>query len=179
MDQGWKSPTIHLLSPRTSGNFFALHTVSHPYAYRAVVERAVALGHRGLARIGADEWAAIHYDGMAMPTYVTGVPVLFVLWPGRDGAESSARFEALVEGVQETEARIFIEQAIEGGRLPADVARRAAGVLAERLQETGFLAGTLCVHELERYHCGWQERSRRLYRAAAEVATALGAASRK
>jgi hypothetical protein len=43
-------------------------------------------------------------------------------------------------------------------------------VLADHLQETSFFQNKLCIYELESYHYRWQERSRRLYRAAAEVA---------
>jgi len=179
MDRGWKSPMIHLLNPRTGGNFFALHTTSYPFAYRAVVDQAVTRGHNGLSRIGADEWAAIHYSDMAVPKWLTGMPVLFLLWPGREGAESSIRFETLLEGTQEVEARIFLEQALDGGKLPAGLAKQVTQILAEHLQATSFLQGTLCIHELEKYHAGWQERSRRLYRAAAETASALGSPPQK
>jgi hypothetical protein len=172
-DRGWKSPVIHLLSPRTGGNVMAIHTVSEPFAYRVLPDRALASGHSGIGRLGADEWAAIHYAGMAPTTWLTGMPVLFLLWPGKQGAESSARFEALVEGVQEAEARVFLEQALDDKRLPADLAKRIADVLSANQQETGFRGGTLCVHELERYHVGWQERSARLYRLASDVAAAV------
>ncbi|MBM4034077.1 MAG: hypothetical protein FJ291_20175 [Planctomycetes bacterium] len=173
-DRGWKSPLIHLLSPRTGGNFMAIHTVSHPFAFRALVDLALATGHNGVSRLGADEWAAVHYDGMGLTSWLTGMPVLFMLWPGRDGAEPSVRFEMLLEGTQEAEARILVEQAIDGGRLPEELAKRLTALLAQRVQDTSFLQGTLCVHELERYHSGWQDRSRALYRAAAQVAASVG-----
>ena len=173
-DQGWKSQLLHLLSPRTGGNIFALHTVSHPYAYRLLPEQAVAHGHNGISRLGADEWAAIHYDGQERPKWLTGMPVLFMLWPGSQGAESSIRFEALIEGLQETEARIFLDQALDSGRLPQELRGRVNRILAARLDETSFFPATLCVHALERYHYGWQERSRELYQAAAEAARSIG-----
>jgi hypothetical protein len=175
LDRGWRSDLAHLLSPRTGGNVLAMHTTSYPFAYRVLPSRALATGHSGIGRIGADEWAAIHYDGMGPTAWLTGMPVLFVLWPGKQGAESSARFEALIEGIQEAETRIFLEQAIDGKRLPPEMTRRATEVLAAQQQETSFLGGTLWVHELERYHWGWQERSARLYRIAGEVAAALAA----
>ncbi len=172
LDQGWRSPLPHLLSPRTGGNVLAMHTTSHPFAYRTLPDHALTSGHSGIGRLGADEWAAIHYDGMGPTRWLTGMPVLFVLWPGTDAADSSVRFEAMVEGIQEAEARIFLEQALEARRLPAGLAERASEVLRAHQRETSFLGGTLCVHELERYHCGWQERSARLYRAAGAVAAA-------
>ena len=108
MDQGWKSPALHVLNPRVGGTVFALHTTSHPFAYRVLPDRSIAFGRVGFTRLGADEWAAIHYEGMTLPKWLTGMPVLFTLWPGKDGAESSARFECMLEGIQEAEARIFI-----------------------------------------------------------------------
>ena len=173
MNLGWKSPTTHLAIPRVDSSVLSLHTASHPFAYRVLVDRALALGRSGICRIGADEWACAHYSGMTIPTWIVGMPVLFTLWPGRDGAESSARFEALIEGVQEAEARIFIEQAIDRGRVPRELARRLTQLLREHFLETGFFQGKLCIFELETYHYRWQERSRRLYRAAAEVAAAV------
>jgi hypothetical protein len=97
------------------------------------------------------------------------MPVLFTLWPGANGAETSARFEALVEGVQESEARIFLEQALDKSALPTDVAARARQALARHFEETCFFQAKLCIFELEKYSYRWQERSRELYQAAAEA----------
>jgi len=98
-----------------------------------MVDRALAQGRTGFTRVGADEWAGIHYDGMDVPRWLTGIPVLFLLWPGPQGAETSVRFEALLEGIQETEARIFIEQALHRGRGRWELTgfdRRMSGVFA-------------------------------------------------
>lgn len=173
-DRGWKSRTIHLLNPRVGGTAFALHTTSLPFAYRVLPDRALSMGRTGFTRVGVDEWASIHYDGMAIPKWLTGIPVLFTLWPGPNGAESSARFEAMLEGIQETEARIYIEQALDSGRLPQKIATNVRQVLSEHSRDTSFFQGNSIIHSLEQYHYGWQERSRRLYQAAAEVATLAG-----
>ena len=84
-----------------------------------------------------------------------------------------ARFEALLEGIQEAEARIFIEKAIDGGRLPGPLAKKAGKLLARHFQETNFCQGNSIVHGMEEYHYGWQERSRRLYKLTAEVRAAM------
>jgi hypothetical protein len=147
----------------------SIHTTSYPFAYRVLVDHALALGRVGICRVGADEWAATHYDGMRVPTWIVGMPVLFTLWPGPAGAESSARFEALIEGIQESEARIFLEQALDRGGLPNDLAQRAARALAQHFLETSFFHNKLCLYEFEKYYYRWQERSRRLYQTAAEV----------
>ena len=112
---------------------------------------------------------------MDITSWLTGIPVLFVLWPGPAGAEPSARFEILLEGLQESEARVFLEESLDRGRLSPDLARRVRDVLARRLDETSILEGPLCVHELEAYTWRWQERSRELYEAAAEAAKSAGA----
>ncbi len=169
-DQGWRSKTLHLANPRVGGTCFALHTTSHPFAYRVMVDRALAMGRNGFSWVGADEWAAIHYDAAEIVRWVTGTPVLFLLWPGEAGAESSARFEALLEGIQETEARIFVEQAIEAGRVPAPLAARLKKALADHFDATTFFLGNSIIYGIEQYHHGWQARSRRLYQAAAAVA---------
>ncbi|HPD14892.1 MAG TPA: hypothetical protein PLE19_08080 [Planctomycetota bacterium] len=166
-DQGWRSPCIHLASPRVGGTSFALHTTSHPFAYRAMVDRALAMGRNGFAWVGADEWAGIHYEAMEPPRWITGVPVLFLLWPGEAGAESSARFEALLEGIQEAEARIAIEQALDRLQFPKAANTRLKQVLADHFSETTFFVGNSVIYSMEQYHLGWQARSRRLYQAAA------------
>ncbi len=174
-DQGWKSKTTHLLNPRVGGTVFALHTTSLPFAYRVLPQRAVSLGRNGFARVGADEWDAVHYDGMSVPKWLTGMPVLFMLWPGPAGAQPSTRFECLLEGIQETEARIFLEQSLDRGQLDEATAGRIRQVLAENSEETTFFQGNSIVYAFEAYHYRWQDRSARLYRAAAEVAAEVAA----
>jgi len=173
MSMGWKAPVAHLAIPRIDSSVLSLTTVSHPFGFRVLVDHALALGRRGFVHVGADEWASSHYDGMQLPTWIVGMPVLFTLWPGPEGAESSARFECLIEGIQEGEARIFLEKAIDSGRLSGALAQRAQDVLAEHFQETSFFQNKLCIYELEQYYHRWQERSRRLYQAAAEAAKAV------
>jgi len=172
-DMGWKSsdPMVPL-NPRAGGTVFALHTTSHPFAFRVMSDRALAMGRNGFAHIGADEWAATHYNGYGIPAWSVGRGTLFVLWPGIDGAESSARFEALREGIQDTEARIFLEQALDRGKVPANLVGKVKQVLAENFRDTGFFQGNSVIYSLEENHSGWQPRSRELFRAAAEVAGA-------
>lgn len=172
-DMGWKSESLHLLNPRVDSTCIAIHTTSRPYAYRLAPEQALARGRNGISRIAADGWAGSYFDGMAPRIWITGLPVLFTHWPGRDGAEPSIRFEMLLEGLQETEARIFLEKALDRNLLSAEVANRVRSVLAERLHETNIFQPNITVNELEAYHYRWQERSRDIYRAAAEVSALL------
>jgi hypothetical protein len=169
-DLGWKSPQLHLLSPRMDSTCMAIVTTSYPFAYRVLTDQALARGRNGVCRVAVDDWAGNHFDGMGPRAWITGLPVLFTLWPGREGAETSARYEALLEGIQEAEARIFIEQAVDGGRLAGAAAKKATDILAQHLNETSIFQPNRTIHELERYYFGWQERSRRLFQTAAEVA---------
>jgi hypothetical protein len=127
------------------------------------------MGRGGFTRVGADDWAATHYSGMAIPKWLTGMSVLFALWPGKDGAEPSVRFEILKEGIQEAEARIFIEQALDGGKVSGPVAARAKQVLSDHFHGTDFFIGNSVMYSLEQNYYGWQERSRKLFALAAEV----------
>lgn len=43
-DRGWKSPTVHLAIPRLDSSVLAVHHTSHPFAYRVLVDHALALG---------------------------------------------------------------------------------------------------------------------------------------
>jgi hypothetical protein len=147
-DMGWKAPAAHLTIPRIDSSVQSLHTASHPFGYRALVNHSLALGRAGFCRVGADEWAAIHYDGMRIPTWIVGMPVLFTLWPGPDGAESSARFEVLLEGIQEGEARIFLEQALDRRLVTGELQQRVEKTLLNHYQETCFFQNKLCIFEL-------------------------------
>ncbi|GAH76162.1 unnamed protein product, partial [marine sediment metagenome] len=101
--------------------------------------------------------------GMAVASYV--------LWPGENGAEPSQRLEAMREGIQETEARIFLEQALDRGTLGEVLAKRVQRVLFEHQRETYFItiSGTR-----DEFFSGWQDRSRRLFGVAAEAAAVVG-----
>jgi hypothetical protein len=172
MRHGWKSPQVQLAIPRIDSSVQSLVTTSHPFGFRTLVNHAIALGRAGFTRVGVDEWASTHYDGMRIPTWIVGMPVLFTLWPGQDGAESSARFEALIEGIQEGEARIYLEKALDSGRLAPQLARRVGEALERHYLETTFFQNKLCIYELEQYSYGWRDRVREFYQVAAEVAAA-------
>ena len=95
---------------------------------------------------------------------------------------STARFEMLREGVQECEARIFVQTALDSGNVPAELAARCSEVLSDRdeflrkaaIDTTGrrpwFASRNPSDEAYLGYVAGWQEQSERLYDAAAEVA---------
>jgi hypothetical protein len=101
------------------------------------------------------------------------------LAPGPDGAVSSVRFEMCREGIQELEARIFIEKNVladAGGRarVGEELARRCEKILDER--DTPWPLMSWGANGIAVWYpaSGWQERSGKLFALAAEVAAKLG-----
>ncbi|HUW58849.1 MAG TPA: hypothetical protein VMZ92_19590, partial [Planctomycetota bacterium] len=97
-----------------------------------------------------------------------------------DGAISTVRFEMMCEGVQESEARIFVEGALLRKKIDGDLARRCQEVLTGRDEAMRKYHGTGKGNKgpsddsyTAYVKSGWQERSERLYNLAAEVAKAL------
>jgi len=173
--KGWKRSDIHLLNPRGGGTVLACGGTSAPATFRLVVDRALVAGCNGIGRIAADYWDNVYFRGCKAWHYlIPGMAVAsYVLWPGPEGAESSQRFEILREGTQEGEARIFLEQAVDRGKLPAELAGKVADVLFRHNQENFFIPVSASSRFVS-YFSGWQERSRRLFGAAAEVAAVEG-----
>lgn len=116
------------------------------------------------------DWDAI-WGGMAA-----------LLAPGPDGALSTVRFEVLRLGIQEAEARIFIEQALADDaartKMGPELAKVCEDLLDERLhlflktqvKKPGPDADFFWFAE----RSGWQDRSERLFTTAGQVARATG-----
>jgi Glycoside hydrolase 123, catalytic domain/Glycoside hydrolase 123, N-terminal domain len=122
----------------------------------------------------------------------------YMFAPGPTGPVSTHHFEALREGIQECQARILIEEALTDETrkqtLGADLARQCEELLVERtrfmLKASSHLQinnpwghftgpGSVCGQSGVNGHrwfvsSGWQDRSEKLYRLAAEVAKKLG-----
>ncbi|MFB3891898.1 MAG: glycoside hydrolase domain-containing protein [Phycisphaerae bacterium] len=118
-----------------------------------------------------------------------------LLAPGPDGAIATVRFEMMREGIQECEARISIEQALTDPKLRAmlgdDLAGRCQAVLDERIAAMrelmkddkgramfgygGTSWTTVRLEYPDFIKSPWQERSSKLFDAAAEVAAKIGA----
>jgi len=117
----------------------------------------------------------------------------YMFAPGPTGPVSTHHFEALREGIQECQARILIEEALSDEtlkrKLGADLAKQCEELLVERTHsmlkatthlqinnQWGHFTGPspICRQSSVNGHrwfvgSGWQDRSRRLYRLAAEV----------
>ena len=172
--QGWRDPNVHVYNPRGGGSLICIHGPTLPINYRIISDRAICVGLNGVGRMGADYWAGIYLKGVRQEGFLRpGMPVASVLWPGQKGAESSARFEALLEGVQDAEARIFLEQLLTAKALPEDVAAQARQTLFDHHQETLYISSIMETPQILETVRGWQQRSERLFQAAAAAAAAV------
>ncbi|MBI5726101.1 MAG: hypothetical protein HZA50_19230 [Planctomycetes bacterium] len=156
--------------------------------YRTIPDITVMAESRGFARFGLDFWPTkgtgdTGREKNIMGRYGTNIALDWNLMrsnpraiaaPGPDGAIPTVRFEMLREGIQETEARIFIEKAITdpkiSARVPPALAKKCHEMLDERL--LNLLLGE------RSWQCyagaGWQQRTAKLFNLAGEVAKTAG-----
>ena len=136
--RGWKNKDLSTFFARDIRNTDPVGT------FRMMSEICSFGDQRGFARQGADFWAIS--DGATVGS--TGVIASDGRYPssswrnlnirtsllacGPDGAISTIRYEMMREGVQESEARIAVEKALDDSKLRADHAKRAQNILAER-----------------------------------------------
>ena len=173
--------------------------------WRQLGEYNVAGGQRGIGRIGADFWSVIkdsrgRRQGQVWARYPQSSRrnldiYTAVLAPGPDGPVATTRYEIFREGIQECEARIFIEAAMADESLaeklgPALIAR-CEKVLIARISPmfrgqsnlqldghswdfaTSWRASDGIAGHTWFVGSGWQERSWKLYELAGEVAKKL------
>ncbi|MFB3894481.1 MAG: glycoside hydrolase domain-containing protein [Phycisphaerae bacterium] len=200
---GWQRPNLV-----ANVHFARLLQDNYPLTtFRFLGERNIAGDSRGFARLGADFWPVLkNKAGERTGSIAARYPksswwnlniVTSLLAPGPRGAVATVRYETLREGLQECEARIFIERALldKGTRaaLGEDLAKRCQEVLDERTR--AMLRGQSSLIQVggwnanysedwweqpgvigsEWFACsGWQARTRDLYEAAAEVARKNG-----
>jgi len=195
---GWKNPLRLVAFPRAGSSVVgsAMRTYAALGAYRIAVESAVTAagkgaGLHGIGRCGADFWPVL--EGARGKRAVLGRypdtshwhggwlrnSTPYVLAPGRDGPVATVRFEMLREGVQECEARIFIERALTDPaarkRLGEPLARRCQDILDERVRahRRAIAGGGRFLTWTWFAASGVAERTRRLFAAAGQVAAAL------
>lgn len=142
-------------------------------------------GCRGFDRLGADFWRVLKGKHISLtisgryPECTWGQlkianATAAILAPGKDGAQPTARFQMVREGLQETEARVFIEKALVGKQINGDMGTRIQKILDERVQ--GFVTASKNKGRAwkEWAKGDWQSKSGALYAAAAEVAKKVG-----
>ena len=125
-------------------------------------------------RNGLDFWPVVERDGRRRKIFNSGIcgawlyrgnPVSFVA-PGPKGTLSTVRFQMFREGIQETEARIFLAERL--GSLPEERQRRCRELLAER--EVARSVGRALTQA--QISLDWLALTAREYAAAAELAGA-------
>jgi len=173
--QGWKNPLVHLLMARTGGSVICVEGCSTPFSWRVMCDRAIYSGFNGLGRIGADYFHKTWFDGVKGGYWcMVGRACVQTLWPGTGGVESSTRVEAMLEGIQEAEARIYLEQMLDRRVLTDDLAREVQTVLDDHFRGTLHVGAGGTDYGTMDIACNWQGRSRRLYQCAARVAEQTG-----
>jgi hypothetical protein len=139
---GWQTPFLITCYERTRDVI-----QFPPTKWRSVAELAITGRQRGVGRIGADYWDVLtDAHGRAAGPISRRYPqsswrnldlYTSLLAPGPDGPVATTRLEAMRQGVQECEARIFLEQILTDpdrrARLGDDLAARCQWVLDERL----------------------------------------------
>lgn len=157
---------------------------------RMAMEAALVGNARGLGRVGADFWPVL--GDKQKRSLISRFPLSNwsqlnlstasqqMLEPGPDGAISTVRFENLREGIQESEARIFIEKALVDKALRVkigeELAKKVQDVLDERVNKYRqvFLVKTDAKDwEWFSAESGWQDRTGKIFASAAEVTKAL------
>jgi hypothetical protein len=184
----WKNPRMIVNSSYKSPSTFG-----HPmyWRWRAEVKMYKSgTSARGFTRIGADFWTykdktskkasdAIgrveHWTG-GQPTIFLSQSLPCLLAPGPKGAISTVQYEMMREGLQELEARIAIEVAIDNKTAPASVVAqwdrtdKANPSLKDRVPSNkGLGAGSSPLDWPNFDQPNWQDKVLELYRLAGEL----------
>ena len=158
--------------------------------------------HNGIGRVGADYWPALknkrgRRTGWVNERFVEVIGYLhslhsYVLEPQADGQVAMTRLVALEEGIQECEARIYIENALVNkglARRDPALAKRCQETLDERLlymwkaldnMRFGGWGVTAWRYQAGvsghawLLHSGYQQRTEKLYALAGEVEEKMG-----
>jgi len=201
---GWQRKKGWILTsfPRYGSFYGNAMSLRSPYflaMYRSAAEGAmIAVGRakrspgvNGVERLGTDFWPVLagsrgrsrpicgRYPECNWGQLKITAATAAILAPGKAGPVATERFEMLREGLQEAEARIFIEKALVGKKISGAPATRLQKMLDERTKKfitasKGRGSKSKSWHE---WAGGdrWHKASAALYAAAAEVAAKTGA----
>ncbi len=183
--KGWLNPMLLAQFPRNWQSHYPITS------YRLLPEVNITGGQRGAGRLGLDFFDVVRDQrGRAVGQCWARYPKAnwrnlniteCLLAPGPEGPLATARFEMLREGVQECEARIYLQSALDGGRLPRELKSRVAAVLAERdaaIRRVGitnakrpwFNERNIGEEDLDFYAANYRRLSDELYASCAAVA---------
>lgn len=188
---GWKQKFQACIFPR-EGASITLWENTPMGAYHTAMEAVLTGNARGIGRIGADFWpvlgerekrnilARFPLSNWMQLNLSSAAQQIFE--PGPDGALSTIRFENLREGIQESEARIFIEKTLSDKELRTKIgvnlAKTAQEMLDERVntyRQVNLIKTDAKGWEWFAKESGWQGQAERLFAGAADVAYALDA----
>jgi len=176
-------------------------------SWRHLGEVNIAGNQRGVGHLGADFWYVLRdkrgnrrgrvYFRYPEGNWRSNDICTSLLAPGRDGPIATVRYEMMREGIQECEARIFIEKALLGGKLDRGLAKRCRDALDDRIRTMMVAMSNLEIDsniggmadndgtswwnsagpEGHKWFIasGWEARTRRLFALAGEVARKLEA----
>ncbi len=159
---------------------------SELWVLRMLDEEHIYRGHHGVDPIGIDLWPVKDKNGRYRPGQWAACALgprnctMAILAPGPDGAVATERFEALREGVQICEAILFLQRALDGGKLEKTLADRANKALDDRARAFAAAYKPANPKAHPSLNCktiaeGAMERDAELFATAAEVAKAVGA----
>lgn len=187
---GWKQEWQYTVFPR-EGVSLPLRSFARPAAFHSIGEHGLLNGLRGFGRMGVDFWNVLgekdkhcliaRYPETNWNQLNPNASTTDFLYAGPDGAAPTVRFEMLREGIQECEARIYIEKALADKVLRAKIGEALAGkaeaMLAERAQVLTDAVGKRgqpakgwgwFVESAD-----WQSKSEKLFGTAAEISAAV------
>lgn len=144
---GWKQEWQYTVFPR-EGVSVALRSFSQPAAFHSIGEHGLLNGLRGFGRMGADFWNVTgdkekrcliaRFPETNWNQLNPNASTTDFLYAGPDGAVPTVRFEMLREGIQECEARIYIEKTLADKtrreKVGEELAKKAEAMLEERAQ---------------------------------------------
>ncbi len=109
-------------------------------------ERPPRIGnaYTGITRWGMDYWHILENEQTYWARHLARGPLIHNLYratfikqlmaPGPEGPAPTTRLQMMIEGLQETEARIVLERAIAGGRLSGEILEEAERILIQRVR---------------------------------------------
>jgi len=134
----WSGKSITLAFPRTGCSACELKMDFSLHAFRIGAEKNMQCGQDGMGRVGLDFWRYKDERGRTIQLHTAGGQFSFdgsipyFVAPGPKGPVLTTHSEMYREGLQVREAITFVLKAVDGGKLPAELAGRIESLVARR-----------------------------------------------